>query len=98
MELDYKLPLKSNSVRFVIVYPEGVRSDGKLGIRTWNAGTCCDFAMQQNIVNQTIINNIRETVKKTEIEKQEAIFIFRNLKKTNKRSVYKNHYKREILQ
>lgn len=49
METDYKLTAKSNSAGFMIVYPEGVRSDGVLGIRTWNAGTCCDFAMQQNI-------------------------------------------------
>jgi len=49
MERDYKLTTKSNSAGFIIVYPEGVRSDGKLGIRTWNAGGCCDFAMEHNI-------------------------------------------------
>jgi polyhydroxybutyrate depolymerase len=49
MERDYKLTNKSNSAGFVIVYPEGVQSDGKLGIRTWNAGNCCDFAMEQQI-------------------------------------------------
>src|SRR5688572_16916752 len=37
MEADYKLTVKSNSAGFIIVYPEGVRSDGILGIRTWNA-------------------------------------------------------------
>lgn len=42
MGRDYKLTNKSNSAGFVIVYPEGVRSDGRLGIRTWNVGTCCD--------------------------------------------------------
>lgn len=49
MEHDYGLTAKSNSAHFIIVYPEGVPSDGILGIRTWNAGTCCDFAMQHNI-------------------------------------------------
>ena len=49
METDYKLTVKSNSARFIIVYPEGVRSDGVLGIRTWNAGGCCDYAMQHNV-------------------------------------------------
>ncbi|OQP62012.1 hypothetical protein A3860_30475 [Niastella vici] len=49
METDYKLTNKSNSAGFIIVYPEGVPSDGLLGIRTWNAGSCCDFAMQHNI-------------------------------------------------
>jgi polyhydroxybutyrate depolymerase len=49
METDYGLTAKSNSARFIIAYPEGVRSDGILGIRTWNAGGCCDYAMQQNV-------------------------------------------------
>lgn len=49
METDYMLTSKSNSARFIIVYPEGVRSDGILGIRTWNAGGCCDYAMQHNV-------------------------------------------------
>jgi polyhydroxybutyrate depolymerase len=49
METDYKLTVKSNSSRFIIVYPQGVRSDGVLGIRTWNAGGCCDYAMQHNV-------------------------------------------------
>jgi polyhydroxybutyrate depolymerase len=49
MERDYKLTAKSNSAGFIIVYPEGVRSDGLLGIRTWNAGGCCDYAMEHNI-------------------------------------------------
>jgi polyhydroxybutyrate depolymerase len=49
MERDYSLTIKSNSARFIIVYPEGLRSDGHLGIRTWNAGGCCDYAMEHNI-------------------------------------------------
>ncbi len=36
---------KANSAGFIAVYPEGVRSTGILGLRTWNAGSCrCDFA------------------------------------------------------
>ena len=58
MELDYKLTAKSNSAGFVIVYPEGVRSDGLLGIRTWNAGTCCDFAMEHNIDDVQFIRQL----------------------------------------
>ncbi|OQP51230.1 alpha/beta hydrolase family esterase [Niastella populi] len=49
METDYKLTAKSNSAGFVIVYPEGVPSDGLLGLRTWNAGGCCDYAMHHNV-------------------------------------------------
>jgi polyhydroxybutyrate depolymerase len=49
MESDYLLTEKANSAKFVIVYPEGVQSDGTLGARTWNAGTCCDYAVEKNI-------------------------------------------------
>lgn len=58
MEQDYKLTSKSNSARFVIVYPEGVPSDGRFGFRTWNAGTCCDFAMQHNIDDVEFIRQL----------------------------------------
>jgi len=58
MERDYKLTAKSNSAHFVIVYPEGVPSDGLLGIQTWNAGTCCDFAMEHNIDDVQFIRQL----------------------------------------
>lgn len=58
MEEDYGLTAKSNSAHFVIAYPEGVRSDGILGIRTWNAGTCCDFAMEHNIDDVQFISKL----------------------------------------
>ncbi|MFN8355198.1 MAG: PHB depolymerase family esterase [Spirosomataceae bacterium] len=49
MENDYLLTDKANNAQFAIVYPEGVQSDGILGARTWNAGTCCDYAVEKNI-------------------------------------------------
>lgn len=49
MESDYLLTEKASSSQFVIVYPEGVPSDGTLGARTWNAGTCCDYAVEKQI-------------------------------------------------
>jgi polyhydroxybutyrate depolymerase len=49
MESDYLLTEKANSAKFAIVYPEGIQSDGILGARTWNAGTCCDYAVEKNI-------------------------------------------------
>lgn len=49
MESDYLLTEKANNAKFVIVYPEGVPSDGILSARTWNAGSCCDYAMEKNI-------------------------------------------------
>lgn len=45
----YGLTQKANASKFIVVYPEGVRSDGPLGVRTWNAGTCCDYAAENNI-------------------------------------------------
>ncbi len=48
-EHDYHFTDKANSAGFIAVYPEGVRSTGILGLRTWNAGTCCDFALEQGI-------------------------------------------------
>jgi len=45
----YHFSEKADEAGFVAVYPNGVRSDGRLGIRTWNAGSCCDFAMRENV-------------------------------------------------
>jgi polyhydroxybutyrate depolymerase len=44
-----KLTEKARSSGFMVVYPEGVRSNGLLGLRTWNAGGCCEYAMDNNI-------------------------------------------------
>lgn len=46
---DYNFTTIANSESFVVIYPEGVKSDGILGIRTWNAGTCCNYASEKNI-------------------------------------------------
>lgn len=48
-EETYHFSEKSNEAQFIAVYPEGVKSDGPLGARTWNAGTCCDYAVEQNV-------------------------------------------------
>jgi polyhydroxybutyrate depolymerase len=45
----YGLTQKADASKFIVVYPEGVRSDGPLGVRTWNAGTCCDYAVEHQI-------------------------------------------------
>ncbi|MBC7850426.1 MAG: phospholipase [Chitinophagaceae bacterium] len=44
-----RLSEKANSSKFIVVYPNGVKSDGPLKAQTWNAGGCCDYAVQQNI-------------------------------------------------
>ncbi|MBO9203286.1 MULTISPECIES: extracellular catalytic domain type 1 short-chain-length polyhydroxyalkanoate depolymerase [Niastella] len=65
MEQDYGLTTKSNNAHFILVYPEGVPSDGILGIRTWNAGTCCDFAMEHNIDDVQFIRQLIQKLTST---------------------------------
>lgn len=66
---DYGFTAKANSEGFIIVYPEGVRSDGILKLRTWNAGTCCDYAAEQNINDVKYIRTlIDELVAKYKID------------------------------
>ncbi|OQP45909.1 hypothetical protein A4H97_31980 [Niastella yeongjuensis] len=65
MEQDYGLTAKSNNAGFIVVYPEGVRSDGILGIRTWNAGTCCDFAMEHHVDDVRFISQLIQRLTST---------------------------------
>jgi polyhydroxybutyrate depolymerase len=44
-----RLSVKADAAGFIVVYPEGVKSDGVLQARTWNAGKCCDYARDNNI-------------------------------------------------
>lgn len=49
-ETDYGFSPKANAAGFIAVYPDGVQKQGGLlKIRTWNAGSCCDYAMENNI-------------------------------------------------
>ncbi len=57
-EHDYHFSSFANKNQFAVVYPEGVQSDGILGFRTWNAGTCCDYAMQNNIDDVEFIREL----------------------------------------
>lgn len=54
----YHLSEKADQEGFVAVYPNGVKSDGRLGIRTWNAGACCDFAARENIDDVRFISEL----------------------------------------
>ncbi|HEX2533810.1 MAG TPA: PHB depolymerase family esterase [Chitinophagaceae bacterium] len=49
---------KANASGFIVVYPEGVRSSGLLGLRTWNAGGCCDDAAEKNIDDVQFISRL----------------------------------------
>lgn len=48
-EESYAFSKMANEKHFIAVYPEGVRSTGRLGVRTWNAGGCCEYASDNNI-------------------------------------------------
>jgi polyhydroxybutyrate depolymerase len=52
------LTQKANAENFIVVYPEGVKSTGPLGARTWNAGTCCAYAVENNINDVKFITTL----------------------------------------
>lgn len=66
-ETGYGMSAKADEAGFIAVYPEGVvKADGRglFSIRTWNAGSCCDYAMYSNINDvkfiKTLINNLSD--------------------------------------
>jgi polyhydroxybutyrate depolymerase len=58
MEASYGLTEKADRENYVIVYPDGVRGTGILGIRSWNAGACCDYAMYNQINDVVFIQEV----------------------------------------
>lgn len=59
-ERDYGLSAKANARNYMIVYPEGIPRNGPLRIRTWNAGKCCDYAVEQGVDDVRFINTLVE--------------------------------------
>lgn len=57
-ETSSKLTEKANASGFIVVYPDGVRSTGLLALRTWNAGTCCSYASDNNIDDVKFISDL----------------------------------------
>ncbi|MEN2436741.1 PHB depolymerase family esterase [Weeksellaceae bacterium A-14] len=58
-ETNYDFSQKAEQADFIAVYPDGVKkNDGVLKIRTWNAGGCCDYAMNNNIDDVKFIRTI----------------------------------------
>ncbi|MBP6699126.1 MAG: hypothetical protein KA175_16005, partial [Flavobacteriales bacterium] len=51
---------KAEAEGFIVVYPDGVASP--LNIRTWNAGGCCGYAMNNNIDDVGFINALLDTL------------------------------------
>lgn len=62
-ESSSKLTDKANTSGFIVVYPEGVKSTGLLQVRTWNAGQCCDYAVEKNIDDVTFISALIDELK-----------------------------------
>ncbi len=62
-ENDYAFSGKADEAGFIAVYPDGVqKADGRLTIRTWNAGSCCDYAMYSNVDDVKFITSVIEAV------------------------------------
>lgn len=57
-EHDYGISSKAGERNFAVVYPEGISRPGRFALRTWNAGNCCDYAMQQNINDVEFIRRL----------------------------------------
>ncbi len=51
---------KAEAEGFIVVYPDGVPST--IGIRTWNAGGCCGYAMNNNIDDVGFIDALLDTL------------------------------------
>lgn len=57
-ETSCKLTQKANTAKFIVVYPDGVKSNGLLKSQTWNAGGCCDYARDHNINDVKFISEL----------------------------------------
>lgn len=55
------LSIKANTEKFIVVYPEGIKSI-PLGIRTWNAGWCCGYASNTNSDDNDFIATLLDTL------------------------------------
>lgn len=53
-----KLTEKANASKFIVVYPNGVKSNGVLRAQTWNAGACCDYARDNAIDDVKFISTL----------------------------------------
>ena len=57
-ERDYGVTDKGNAAHFIVVYPQGVGSDGRYHLRSWNAGNCCFVAQSDNIDDVYYISSL----------------------------------------
>jgi polyhydroxybutyrate depolymerase len=57
-ERDYGWTAKAERENFAVVYPDGIRSSGRLGLQSWNAGTCCEDALERGIDDVKFISTL----------------------------------------
>ena len=60
LETQSQLTTKAEQEGFIVVYPDGVASN--LNIRTWNAGGCCGYAMNNDIDDVGFMNALLDTL------------------------------------
>lgn len=60
LETQSQLTTKGEQEGFIVVYPDGVASN--LSIRTWNAGGCCGYAMNNDIDDVGFMNALLDTL------------------------------------
>ena len=69
MEHDYGITDKANAEHFIVVYPEGVPSNGPLHLRTWNTGSCCGPSQERQVDDVTFIRAlIDELIEKYHVD------------------------------
>ncbi len=64
-EKAYGFVQKGNEQGFITIYPDGVEKEDGLGlfrIRTWNAGSCCDYAMYTGVNDTKFISTLIDNV------------------------------------
>ncbi len=55
---DYGVTDKANAGHFIVVYPQGVSSDGRYHLRSWNAGNCCFVAQSDHVDDVHYISSL----------------------------------------
>ncbi len=61
-ERDYHFTEKANAAGFIALYPDGIPSRGPLGVRTWNAGTCCGPALDEQVDDVAFIRTLIDKI------------------------------------
>ncbi len=61
LETQSQLSIKADANNFIVVYPDGI-GDPILNIRTWNAGGCCGYSMNNNINDVGFISALIDTM------------------------------------